>query len=83
MMNNDWNFYSNMEFVVAQLLAGSIIRNTMNGKTIMINTVEVYGRTKSVDIHREPFGTKKNKQQLKLHYHHQSRQNMKAFGQQH
>lgn len=25
----------------------------------MINIIEVYGRTKSVNIHREPFGTKK------------------------
>jgi hypothetical protein len=33
--------------------------NSNNGKAIIANTVETYGRTRLVDAHREPFGVKK------------------------
>lgn len=49
-----------MKYFAAQLLAGSIIHIVINNETIMVNTIEVYGRKKSVDIHREPFGSKKH-----------------------
>lgn len=48
-----------MKHFAAQLLAGSIISNAINNETIIVNTIEVYGRKKIVDIHREPFGNKK------------------------
>ncbi|CAO3591440.1 unnamed protein product [Absidia cylindrospora] len=59
LLNTDWEFYTNMKYVSAQLLAGAILLNRSNGQSIMINTVETYGRTKMVDVHREPFGMKK------------------------
>ncbi|KAG1404681.1 hypothetical protein G6F58_010156 [Rhizopus delemar] len=48
-----------MKYAAAQLLAGCILQNQLNGKVVIANTVEVYGRKRSVDIHCEPFGTKK------------------------
>lgn len=35
------------------------MHNTRNGRAIMANTVEAYGRTKHVDVHRETFGKEK------------------------
>ncbi|KAI9273171.1 hypothetical protein EDC94DRAFT_638534 [Helicostylum pulchrum] len=46
--------------ITAQLLAGSIINNAINNGTVMVNTIEIYGRKKIVDNHREPFGNKKH-----------------------
>ncbi|KAI7902420.1 uncharacterized protein BX663DRAFT_486728 [Cokeromyces recurvatus] len=60
LLNYDWTFYPHMKYFIAQLLAGSIINNAINNETIMVNTIEVYGRKKSVDIHREPFRNKKH-----------------------
>ncbi|KAI8575346.1 hypothetical protein K450DRAFT_275701 [Umbelopsis ramanniana AG] len=60
LLNYDWTFFPHMKYFAAQLLAGSIIHNAVNNETVMANTVEVYGRKKNVDLHREPFGTKKN-----------------------
>ncbi|KAG2213514.1 hypothetical protein INT47_009188 [Mucor saturninus] len=35
------------------VLAGAILLNTISGEAILLNTIEVYGCTKNVDIHRE------------------------------
>ncbi|SAM07134.1 hypothetical protein [Absidia glauca] len=59
LVNQDWTFHPHIKYVTAQLLAGSILRNSTTGATVMINTIEAYGRKKGVDPHREPFGTKK------------------------
>lgn len=55
MINKDWMFFSQVKYATAKLFAGSILLNTQNGQAIMANTVEVYGRTKHVDSHREHF----------------------------
>lgn len=41
-----------MKYICAQVLVGLILLNTNNGEAVMINTIEIYGDTKSVDIHR-------------------------------
>ncbi|CAO3703736.1 unnamed protein product [Rhizopus stolonifer] len=53
LLNKDWTHEPHIKFGCAQVLAGSILMNVNNGETILVNSVEVYGRTKSVDIHRE------------------------------
>lgn len=44
----------------AVALAGSIILNTKRGQAVLANTVEVYGRTKVGDGHRESYGNYKD-----------------------
>ncbi|KAI9495970.1 hypothetical protein BDB00DRAFT_869884 [Zychaea mexicana] len=53
LLNKDWTHELYVKFACAQGLAGSILMNVNNGEANLVNTVEVYGRTKSVDIHRE------------------------------
>ncbi|CEJ01052.1 hypothetical protein RMCBS344292_15091 [Rhizopus microsporus] len=48
----DWTTEPQMKYVCAQVLAGAVLLNTNNGEAIIINTIEIYGDTKSVDIHR-------------------------------
>lgn len=48
-----------MKYFCAQVLAGAILINERNSQAIIVNCVEVYGRTQSVDAHREAFGLKK------------------------
>lgn len=55
-INKDWDFFPQIKFATVQIFAGAILYNTTNGQAIMLNTVEAYGRTKSIDPHREPFG---------------------------
>jgi hypothetical protein len=56
LLNNDWSHNSQVKFFCAQALAGAILINERNNQAVILNCVEVYGRTKSVDHHREPFG---------------------------
>ncbi|KAI9007896.1 hypothetical protein CLU79DRAFT_840369 [Phycomyces nitens] len=56
----DWDFYPQINYATEKLFSGCILRNTINGHSILVNTVEVYSRTKSVDIHRESFGKVKD-----------------------
>ncbi|KAI8887239.1 hypothetical protein K501DRAFT_147975, partial [Backusella circina FSU 941] len=39
----------------AQILAGSVLLNIKIHEAIILNTAEVYGRTRTVDVHRESF----------------------------
>ncbi|KAI8372878.1 uncharacterized protein BYT42DRAFT_578300 [Radiomyces spectabilis] len=41
------------KFACAQVLSGSILKNVIKSDTILVNAVEAYGRTKSVDAHRQ------------------------------
>lgn len=59
LLNEDWTFQPQLQYACAQVLAGSIFLNARNGQAIINNTVEVYGRKKSVDAHRERFSVKK------------------------
>ncbi|KAI9029601.1 hypothetical protein CLU79DRAFT_831983 [Phycomyces nitens] len=53
LLNKDWMHVPQIKFACAQVLAGAILLNTINGEAILLNTIEVYGHTKNVDIHRE------------------------------
>ncbi|KAK3822899.1 MAG: hypothetical protein J3Q66DRAFT_279251 [Benniella sp.] len=53
-LNRDWQFSPHLRYASAVILAGSLIVKG-NGEAVIANTVEVYGRKKTVDIHREPF----------------------------
>ncbi|CEG82110.1 hypothetical protein RMATCC62417_16232 [Rhizopus microsporus] len=52
LFKQDWGIYPEAKYVCAQLLAGAILLNS-NGEAILINTIEIYGRSKTVDIHQE------------------------------
>jgi hypothetical protein len=56
--NPDLKFKPQMKYAIAQLFAGSILINIRNGNALMADTVQLYGRTKTVDVHREVFGKK-------------------------
>ncbi|CAO3677315.1 unnamed protein product [Rhizopus stolonifer] len=60
----DLEFHPQVIFFTAVALSGSIIVNFNNNQAVMLNTVEVYGRTKSIDSHREPYGKLKNEVQV-------------------
>lgn len=60
LLNKDWDFYPQVKYFSAMVLAGAILLNTNNKQAVMVNTVEMYGRTKTVDRHRETFGKLKN-----------------------
>ncbi|KAI9485214.1 MAG: hypothetical protein EXX96DRAFT_1487 [Benjaminiella poitrasii] len=60
LMNMDLEFHSQVIFFTAVTFAGTIIVNTKNNEVIMLNTVEMYGMTKLLNHHREPFGKLKN-----------------------
>ncbi|KAG2235585.1 hypothetical protein INT48_002359 [Thamnidium elegans] len=53
LLNKDWMYEPHTKYACAQVLIGSIVMNTVNGKAILINTVEAYGRKKTIVIHKE------------------------------
>ncbi|KAG0231814.1 hypothetical protein BGW41_002085, partial [Actinomortierella wolfii] len=55
LLNRDWQFSPHLRYAAAVILSGCLLVNNKNGQSIIANTVEVYGRQKTVDIHREPF----------------------------
>ncbi|KAF9949415.1 hypothetical protein BGZ70_001796 [Mortierella alpina] len=61
LFNRDWEFSPHLRFACARILAGCILLNNCNGQAVIANTIEVYGRTKLVDAHREPFVVRKDK----------------------
>ncbi|KAI8333140.1 hypothetical protein BC941DRAFT_121165, partial [Chlamydoabsidia padenii] len=56
LLNSDWEFFPQFRFFSAMVLAGAILINTGNNQAIILNTIEVYGRTKPVDVFCEAFG---------------------------
>ncbi|KAG0254088.1 hypothetical protein BGZ95_006138, partial [Linnemannia exigua] len=59
LFNRDWEFFPYLRFACAKILAGCLLLNNQNGQVIIANTIEVYGRTRLVDAHREPFVVRK------------------------
>ncbi|ORX48852.1 hypothetical protein DM01DRAFT_1326125 [Hesseltinella vesiculosa] len=53
LLNKDWMHEPHIKYACAQILAGAILLNTNNGESVLVNTIETYGRTKLVDIHRQ------------------------------
>ncbi|KAI9025230.1 hypothetical protein CLU79DRAFT_833881 [Phycomyces nitens] len=60
LLNDDWTFLPQLRYACAQLLAGAIIMNK-NNEAVLVNTVEIYGRQRSLDVHRERIVNKKGK----------------------
>ncbi|KAI8381104.1 uncharacterized protein BYT42DRAFT_494727 [Radiomyces spectabilis] len=56
----DWKLHPQAKYCVAQLFAGAILYRTDVQEVIILNTVEAYGRGKTVDLHREAFGSVEN-----------------------
>ncbi|KAI8070337.1 hypothetical protein BC940DRAFT_365932 [Gongronella butleri] len=54
--NFDWRFHEHSKYVVAQLFAGGILFQSDTHEAILMNTIEAYGRGKTLDAHREPSG---------------------------
>ena len=59
LFNRDWEFFPHLRFACAKILAGCLLLNNQNGQVVIANTIEVYGRTRLVDAHREPFIVRK------------------------
>ncbi|RCH98283.1 hypothetical protein CU097_009437 [Rhizopus azygosporus] len=58
LLNKDWMHEPQVKFACAQVLAGAVLMNVGNGEAILVDTMEVYGGTKSTDILRElPFSS--------------------------
>ncbi|KAG0170218.1 hypothetical protein DFQ28_001526, partial [Apophysomyces sp. BC1034] len=60
LMNKDLEVNPQIKYFTAIVLAGAIMINTKNNQAVMLNTIEVFGRTKTVDSHRESFGKLKS-----------------------
>ncbi|OAQ34656.1 hypothetical protein K457DRAFT_121274 [Linnemannia elongata AG-77] len=60
LLNRDWQFSPHLCYAPALILAGCLLVNSKNGQAVIANTVEAYGRQKTVDIHREPFVVQKD-----------------------
>lgn len=59
LLNEDWEFRPQLRYACAQVLAGSMLLNCNNGQAVIANTIEIYGRTRGVDTHRESFCVRK------------------------
>ncbi|KAL1936244.1 hypothetical protein VTP01DRAFT_378, partial [Rhizomucor pusillus] len=79
LLNKDWEFYPQAKYFSAMVLAGAILVNTSNKQAVMVNTVEMYGRTKTVDRHRETFGKLKTAP-TQHHYLLPSKSRILTFG---
>ncbi|KAL0078854.1 hypothetical protein F4703DRAFT_1932956 [Phycomyces blakesleeanus] len=53
-------FLRNNQYAAAKLFSGCILRDTINGHSILVNTVEVYGCTNNPNIYSESFGKVKD-----------------------
>ncbi|KAF9085946.1 hypothetical protein BGX27_003295 [Mortierella sp. AM989] len=58
-LNVDWTRRPQSRYACGQYLAGAILLRMDNREAVIINSVEVYGRTSWRDVHREPFGVVK------------------------
>ncbi|KAK3818637.1 MAG: hypothetical protein J3Q66DRAFT_282070 [Benniella sp.] len=59
-LNLNWVRYPEARQVAGHMLAGAILYNAKTGKGILINEVEVYGRGRMEDCHREQSGIVKD-----------------------
>ena len=59
-LNLNWTRHPEARLVAGQMLAGAILYNVKSGKGILVNEVEVYGRGRMEDCHREQTGKVKD-----------------------
>jgi hypothetical protein len=55
----NWLRFPQARQIVSHLLSGAIIYNTKNEYAVLINEVEIYGRSRLIDCHREQTGVVK------------------------
>ncbi|KAG0162664.1 hypothetical protein DFQ28_000919, partial [Apophysomyces sp. BC1034] len=53
LFNQDWLFRPQMRFFAAKALSGAVVVDPILCTAVMINTIEVYGRSNLVDAHHE------------------------------
>lgn len=44
LLNKDWIYEPHIKYACAQVLTGSIVTNSDNGKPMPVNTIEAYGK---------------------------------------
>lgn len=47
-INENWHLCPQMPYVIARIFAGAIL---MDSEQILVNTVDMYGRLQSLDVH--------------------------------
>lgn len=52
-LNEDWSLCPQMRYACSRLLVGSILLDTTSGRALLVNCVEIYGRRRTLDSHRE------------------------------
>ncbi|CEG63056.1 hypothetical protein RMATCC62417_00265 [Rhizopus microsporus] len=57
-LNQDWSIHKSMRYACSRTLTGSILLDEFTGKALLVNCVEVFGRRRTLDAHRESFRTK-------------------------
>ncbi|CEI88302.1 hypothetical protein RMCBS344292_02693 [Rhizopus microsporus] len=57
-LNQDWSTHKSMRYDCNRILARSILLDGLTGKALLVNCVEVFGRRRTLDAHRESFRTK-------------------------
>lgn len=57
-LNDDWTIDPQMRYACSRLLAGMIMVHSPTGKAVIVNSVEIYGRQRVLDSHRESFRVK-------------------------
>ncbi|KAI8378058.1 uncharacterized protein BYT42DRAFT_475639, partial [Radiomyces spectabilis] len=48
-LNTDWSEHSQIGYACSRLLAGMVMFDTTSGRAIVVNSVEVHGRRRTVD----------------------------------
>ncbi|KAI7882900.1 hypothetical protein K492DRAFT_120815, partial [Lichtheimia hyalospora FSU 10163] len=51
LLNQDWLFRPQMRFFAAKAPSGPILVDPLTSKAVLINTIELYGRSIMVDAH--------------------------------
>ncbi|SAL97735.1 hypothetical protein [Absidia glauca] len=54
-LNQDWLLQPQMRFACSRLLVGATLLLPPSDESIVVNSAEIYGRTRSVDSHRQSF----------------------------
>ncbi|KAI9033969.1 hypothetical protein CLU79DRAFT_726479 [Phycomyces nitens] len=58
LLNTDWLREPQLRYFCAQVFAGAILLESETGQAMLVNSIEVYGRTISQDVHHERFLSK-------------------------
>ncbi|KAI9017952.1 hypothetical protein CLU79DRAFT_309064 [Phycomyces nitens] len=52
-LNEEWSLCPQMRYACSRLLADSILLDLTSGQAVLVNCVEIYGRRRTLDSHRE------------------------------